>query len=81
MVLGAGLQGRVQRGRTPVCYDQIGPDSAAATVGSVCGALQGALSFLAEVVGPTSDHVCTAVRDFDRNAGDSSPGRRCHSSP
>ena len=41
-------------------------DSAGATVGSVYGALHGAGSIPAELVGTTHVHVRSAVRDFDR---------------
>ncbi len=41
-------------------------DSTAATVGSVYGALHGAATIPAELVGTTHVHVRSAVRDFDR---------------
>lgn len=41
-------------------------DSNGATVGSVCGALQGASAIPSELVGTTHVHIRSAVRDFDR---------------
>lgn len=50
-------------------------DSDAATVGSVYGALHGAASIPAELVGATHVHVRSAVRDFDRVTIDELAGR------